>query len=120
MVKRFVSISGGATATVDLPFEVIKKYPNDEIVLVMAIIKNEHPDTWRMIEWLKTQDCTFYDLGGISPETNPGVYRFKNRLTGKNGKEVFHIGQYSICKNRISSFTINMIEHLRKIVSKFK
>lgn len=55
MVKRFVSVSGGATGTVDLPLEVIKKYPNDEIVLVMAIIKNEHPDTWRMIEWLENK-----------------------------------------------------------------
>ena len=39
---------------------------------------------WRMIEWLKQLDVTHYDLGGISPERNPGVYHFKQGLSGND------------------------------------
>jgi hypothetical protein len=43
---------------------------------------------WRAIEWLKARDCTEYDLNGINPAANPGVYAFKSGLCGKNGQEV--------------------------------
>lgn len=37
---------------------------------------------WTMISWLKEQGIKFYDLGGIDPEANPGVYHFKKGLSG--------------------------------------
>jgi hypothetical protein len=37
---------------------------------------------WRVIEYAKERDCTWYDLGGIDPEANPDVYRFKARIGG--------------------------------------
>ncbi len=43
---------------------------------------------WRAIEWLKDRGCTEYDLHGINPAANPGVYMFKSGLCGKNGQEV--------------------------------
>jgi len=43
---------------------------------------------WRAIEWLKSRGCTEYDLQGINPASNPGVYAFKSGLCGKNGQEV--------------------------------
>lgn len=37
---------------------------------------------WRVIEYAKQRGCHWYDLGGIDPETNPDVYRFKARIGG--------------------------------------
>lgn len=32
----------------------------------------------KLVEHLRADDVRFYDLGGIDPEANPGVYRFKS------------------------------------------
>jgi hypothetical protein len=37
---------------------------------------------WRVIEYSKERGCNWYDLGGIDPEANPDVYRFKARIGG--------------------------------------
>jgi lipid II:glycine glycyltransferase (peptidoglycan interpeptide bridge formation enzyme) len=37
---------------------------------------------WRMIQWFKKKGAKHYDLGGINPDTNPGVYSFKRGLSG--------------------------------------
>jgi FemAB family len=37
---------------------------------------------WHLIEWLKVKGTRWYDLGGINPETNPGVYQFKKGFSG--------------------------------------
>ena len=37
---------------------------------------------WTLIGWLKEQGVRWYDLGGIDPEGNPGVYYFKRGLSG--------------------------------------
>ena len=37
---------------------------------------------WTMIKWLKEHGVRWYDLGGIDPEGNPGVYSFKKGLSG--------------------------------------
>lgn len=37
---------------------------------------------WTMIQWLKANDVRWYDLGGIDPERNPGVYHFKKGFSG--------------------------------------
>ncbi|MGA4578902.1 lipid II:glycine glycyltransferase FemX [Limisphaera sp. VF-2] len=48
---------------------------------------------WRMIEYLKSVGCRFYDLGGINPEANPGVYHFKS---GMGGLEVHQLGRFEL------------------------
>jgi lipid II:glycine glycyltransferase (peptidoglycan interpeptide bridge formation enzyme) len=37
---------------------------------------------WTLIAWLKERGIRFYDLGGIDPEGNPGVYHFKKGFSG--------------------------------------
>jgi lipid II:glycine glycyltransferase (peptidoglycan interpeptide bridge formation enzyme) len=37
---------------------------------------------WTMIRWLKENGIRWYDLGGIDPEGNPGVYAFKKGFSG--------------------------------------
>ena len=37
---------------------------------------------WTMIRWLKENGIRWYDLGGIDPEGNPGVFSFKRGLSG--------------------------------------
>jgi hypothetical protein len=39
---------------------------------------------WSMIRRLKERGFTSYDLGGINPERNPGVYHFKRGLGGND------------------------------------
>jgi lipid II:glycine glycyltransferase (peptidoglycan interpeptide bridge formation enzyme) len=37
---------------------------------------------WTMIQWLRENGIRWYDLGGINPEANPGVYSFKRGMSG--------------------------------------
>jgi lipid II:glycine glycyltransferase (peptidoglycan interpeptide bridge formation enzyme) len=37
---------------------------------------------WTLIKWLKESGIRWYDLGGIDPEGNPGVYHFKKGFSG--------------------------------------
>lgn len=37
---------------------------------------------WTMVRWLKENGIRWYDLGGIDPEGNPGVFSFKRGLSG--------------------------------------
>ncbi len=37
---------------------------------------------WTLIKWLKKNGIRWYDLGGIDPEMNPGVYHFKRGFSG--------------------------------------
>jgi len=39
---------------------------------------------WSLIQWLKENGRRWYDLGGIDPEGNPGVYHFKRGLSGQD------------------------------------
>lgn len=59
---------------------------------------------WGVIKWLKGRGCQWYDLGGIDPSGNPGVYHFKSGLAGKSGKEVTHLGQFYLANNPISYY----------------
>ena len=38
---------------------------------------------WQVIQSSKAAGCRWYDLGGIDPEHNPGVYDFKKRMGGQ-------------------------------------
>lgn len=37
---------------------------------------------WCVIKYAKERGCHWYDLGGIDPQSNPDVYRFKARIGG--------------------------------------
>jgi len=61
---------------------------------------------WKYIEWLKDNNFMFYDLNGINPDSNPGTYKFKEGLSGKNGRDVFFIGQFQVCDNSVSRLLV--------------
>ncbi len=43
---------------------------------------------WVLIRWLKEKGVRWYDLGGIDPEGNPGVYHFKRGLSGLDVRQI--------------------------------
>ena len=54
---------------------------------------------WRMIRWLSENGVRYYDLGGANPQTNPGVYHFKQ---GLSGQDVLYMSPLVAC-SRIAS-----------------
>lgn len=58
---------------------------------------------WRAINWLKENGAKWYNLHGINPELNPGTFRFKSGLSGKNGKDVCFLGTYQVGENFMAS-----------------
>jgi hypothetical protein len=54
---------------------------------------------WHAIKWLKESGAMFYNLGGINPESNPGVYHFKK---GLSGQDVQYIPPLCSCANPLS------------------
>jgi len=55
---------------------------------------------WTLIQWLKEHGVKWYDLGGINPEVNPGVYHFKE---GLSGADVTQLLPLMACNNILSS-----------------
>ena len=55
---------------------------------------------WTLIKWLKEHGFRWYDLGGIDPERNPGVYHFKR---GLSGSDVCQISPLVACSSVVSS-----------------
>lgn len=55
---------------------------------------------WTMIQWLRENGFKYYDLGGIDPEGNPGVYSFKK---GFSGADVSQLSPFVACDNVVSS-----------------
>jgi lipid II:glycine glycyltransferase (peptidoglycan interpeptide bridge formation enzyme) len=55
---------------------------------------------WRMIQWLKENGVRYYNLGGINPETNPGVYHFKR---GMSGLDSLYVETLVACSNPLSA-----------------
>jgi lipid II:glycine glycyltransferase (peptidoglycan interpeptide bridge formation enzyme) len=49
---------------------------------------------WNVMKWMKEHGCEVYDLGGIDPIGNAGVYKFKKGIAGKSGKTARHVGQF--------------------------
>jgi hypothetical protein len=55
---------------------------------------------WSLIKWLKENGFRWYDLGGINPERNPGVYHFKK---GLSGADICRVGPRVACRSVVSS-----------------
>ena len=55
---------------------------------------------WTMIQWLKANGVRWYDLGGIDPEGNPGVYTFKR---GFAGADICQMSPLVACDSAVSS-----------------
>jgi lipid II:glycine glycyltransferase (peptidoglycan interpeptide bridge formation enzyme) len=53
----------------------------------------------------------YYDLGGIDPEANPGVYHFKSGITEN---DVAHIPPFTLCESSLSGAMLQSAKLLRK------
>jgi lipid II:glycine glycyltransferase (peptidoglycan interpeptide bridge formation enzyme) len=69
---------------------------------------------WRMIEWLKKNERSYYDLNGINPKTNPGTYQFKTGLCGRNGKDVYFLGQFDAYPDELFRYLMHWGDGLRR------
>ncbi len=65
---------------------------------------------WRAIEWLKGIGAQWYDLCGINPQKNPGVYQFKH---GMGGQDVHQLHPRERSKSWLSSFCVGVGERVQ-------
>ncbi len=68
---------------------------------------------WTLIKWLKENGFKWYDLGGIDPERNPGVYHFKK---GFSGIDVTQISPLVACDSTVSSTIVRASLAMRRMV----
>lgn len=72
---------------------------------------------WTLMQRLKARGCRWYDLGGVNPDTNPGVYHFKQ---GMGGQEVTGLGRLSLSADALSTASVLGAERVRSLFSKFR
>lgn len=72
---------------------------------------------WCMMNRLRERGCCWYDLGGINPESNPGVYKFKQ---GMGGQEYRQLGRFSASGNRLIPAVVAVAERFRSLFRRFK
>jgi len=68
---------------------------------------------WTLIKWLKEHGIRWYDLGGIDPEGNPGVYSFKK---GFSGIDVTQLNPLVTCDSVVSSAIARSGLVMRRVV----
>lgn len=64
---------------------------------------------WGVMEWAIEQGLTRYDLEGVNPEGNPGVYKFKKRM---GGDEVLLAEQSAYPLNRRGTLALTLRKRL--------
>lgn len=72
---------------------------------------------WHTIKTAKERGCSWYDLGGIDPKANPGVYHFKQ---GMGGVEVTSAGFFEYGPDSVRRAIIRLCERLYCIKKRFK
>lgn len=70
---------------------------------------------WHFIKIMKERGCKQYDLGGVDPDENPGVYHFKS---GISHQESCHIGQFEISPGKLSKLIVDYAERLKSLRTK--
>ena len=83
-------------------------------------LNSSHLLFWKMMEWAKMKGCTWYDLGGINPDRNPGGYQFKKGLAGTTGMDTYVFQQFDNCKSMLSSIMITCGDYLKTRQNTFK
>jgi hypothetical protein len=71
---------------------------------------------WRVVQWLKECGCTRYDLHGVNQQINPGVYRFKAGLCGRNGQEIELLGRFDAYNHRAERWLLSVAEMGKQIL----
>ena len=70
---------------------------------------------WRILEYLKSIGCIYYNLHGINPAGNKGTYTFKKGLCGHNGRDVEFLGRFDAYPNPIIHFSVKTADKLRML-----
>jgi lipid II:glycine glycyltransferase (peptidoglycan interpeptide bridge formation enzyme) len=73
---------------------------------------------WKVLCWLRETGTKWYNLNGINPDTNPGTYRFKAGLCGKNGKDLFYLGAYDTHENALAGTAVRLAGFTRELYRK--
>ncbi len=68
---------------------------------------------WKLVEKLKQNGIAVYNLNGINPAVNPGVFKFKSELAGKNGKDVRYVGRFDSNAGVVTRFCVGFGDALR-------
>jgi len=68
---------------------------------------------WTMMKWLKENGIRWYDLGGIDPVRNPGVYSFKR---GFSGDDVTQVNPLVACQSVVSSAVVKAGLAMQRII----
>ncbi|MGH9737909.1 MAG: lipid II:glycine glycyltransferase FemX [Candidatus Acidiferrales bacterium] len=76
-------------------------------------LKASHLLQWSVIDWLKNKGIRYYDLGGIDPAANPGVYVFKRGLAGV---DVAQMGALAACDSHLSM----ALARIGRILTRFR
>jgi lipid II:glycine glycyltransferase (peptidoglycan interpeptide bridge formation enzyme) len=71
---------------------------------------------WNMIKWLKENGFKYYDLGGIDPDRNPGVYHFKK---GFSGRDQTRLSPFDCCEHLPSAVLMRGTDLARHKVLRF-
>jgi lipid II:glycine glycyltransferase (peptidoglycan interpeptide bridge formation enzyme) len=66
---------------------------------------------WTAIQWLKDRGVRWYDLGGIDPVGNPGVYSFKK---GLSGVDVSQLCPLVACTSAVSAAAVSISLAVRR------
>ena len=72
---------------------------------------------WRMMQWLRECGCRWYDLGGINPQRNSGVYHFKS---GLGGQEVLQCACLELSGSPLSLSCVRAAERMKGALSSLK
>jgi|HubBroStandDraft_5_1064220.scaffolds.fasta_scaffold27349_2 hypothetical protein len=72
---------------------------------------------WTAIQWLKENGIRWYDLGGIDPESNPGVYQFKK---GFSGVDLIQLSPLTTCENVVSSAVVKARLNMNRAIRVFR
>jgi lipid II:glycine glycyltransferase (peptidoglycan interpeptide bridge formation enzyme) len=68
---------------------------------------------WKLLEELKDGGTRSYNLNGINPEKNPGTYKFKHDLAGKNGRDVHTLGRFNTYDSLLSHWIVGLGDGLK-------
>lgn len=62
---------------------------------------------WQVMQTAREIGCRWYDLGGINPETNPGVYHFKS---GFGGSDVVTPGPFEVRPSGVAGLVSRVVD----------
>ena len=72
---------------------------------------------WHALQRLQEQGREWYDLGGVNPEINPGVFTFKS---GMGGEDALQLGRYCLSRSRLSRWSVSGGEALARVAARLK